>query len=329
MSEGLTSRQAYVALGAFAVSLILLVGVLPYAGGYVDYRMTMWNILKMHWFSSEFTTWQYGIMVPPVVAWLVWSKRAALAQLPAPGSWWGLGLMTVALLIYYAGYRAVNYYLGFFSVQLFTAGVILWTLGVRQMRVLVFPWLVMGTMWPLVFLEDLLGFPLRMISHQGVAAVLELLRAPVTAEGSTFISASPGEAPGSWMTLQVEGKCSGMNTLFALMFAALLYGYFTQKRFWPRVLVLALSIPLAILGNMVRIGLLIAGCAVLGQDTAVGDVEVETTTFHFFAGLAVFVVAFLGLQSVPSLLRTGKGRKEQPLFKTHTVAMPTSPSKAR
>jgi exosortase/archaeosortase family protein len=162
-------------------------------------------------------------------------------------------------------------------------------------------------MWPLLFLEEQLSFRLRLLSHHGVATVLSWLHAPVVAEGTTFLSATPGQKTGSWMTLQVEGKCSGMNTLFALMFAALLYSYHAQQTFWRRALLFSFSIPLAILGNMLRIGILIAGCAVLGQETAVGDEQMEMSPFHLLAGLAVFVVAYLGLQWISALMDRWNG----------------------
>ena len=102
------------------------------------------------------------------------------------------------------------------------------------------------------------------------------------------------------MTLKIDGPCSGMNTLFALMFIALLFAHHQQPTLVRRSLLFALSIPLAIIGNMVRIGMLIAGCRLFGQDFAVGNHENEMSSFHLLAGLAVFVVAFIGLQTASS-----------------------------
>ena len=100
------------------------------------------------------------------------------------------------------------------------------------------------------------------------------------------------------MTLKVDGPCSGMNTLFALMFVALLFSHHQQPTFLRRALLFALSIPLAIVGNMVRIVVLILGCAAFGQDFAVGNDQTEMSGYHLLSGLLVFVVAFDGLQAV-------------------------------
>jgi exosortase/archaeosortase family protein len=121
------------------------------------------------------------------------------------------------------------------------------------------------------------------------------------------------------MTLQVEGKCSGMNTLFALMFAALLFSYQAQKTFWKRAVLFSFSIPLAVLGNMVRIGLLMGGCALFGQDFAVGNEEQEMSSYHFLAGLIVFVVAYLGLQFISRWMDSRDRSRPQAVVRTRQV----------
>ena len=283
---------------SIALSLALLIVVLPYAAGYSDYRKTLLQLMMVHWFSPELTTWQYGVLVPPVVVWLIWNQRCRFAPLPVNGHWIGLALMLVGLASYWVGYKASNYYFGYLAVQLFVAGAIVWGLGIIWMRALIFPWIVFGMMWPLRFLEDRLGFPMRMLSQDGVMAIARALNLPITAEGTTLLSASANQPPGSWMTLQVEGQCSGMNTLFALMFASLIYSYHAQRSFWRRTALFLCSIPLALLGNVIRIWVLIAGCAMFSQQIAVGNEEIEMTSYHLAAGLLVFLVAMEGLRQI-------------------------------
>lgn len=280
-----------------AAALLLLVVIVPYAGGYEETRKTLIGILMDRWFASESTTWQYGAIVPFVVAWLIWRKREILMNTKISGSAMGLAVIIASMGSYFVGYKANNYYFGYLAIQLFVLGAVVWQFGWSWMRQLTFPWIVLGTAWPLYFLEDRLGFPLRMLSTQGVMAVVKLLHLPVVAEGTSLFSASSGAAIGSWMTLKVDGPCSGMNTLFALMFIALLFAHHQQPTLMRRSLLFMLSIPLAILGNMVRIGMLIGGCRLFGQDFAVGNHENEMSSYHLLAGLAVFVVAFVGLQA--------------------------------
>jgi len=302
MKTSASPSLSKVAFGLLALAAVMLIIVVPYAGGYADARKSILGLLMDRWFASESTTWQYGALVPFTVAWLVWRRRASLATILPEGSWTGLPILLLSMFSYFVGYRANNYYFGYLSIQLFALGAVVWMLGWRWMRALAFPWLVLGTAWPLYFLEDRLGFPLRLISTEGVMAIVHLLHLPVLAEGTSLFSASPGSEIGSWMTLKVDGPCSGMNALFALMFVALLYAHHQQPTQLRRALLFACSIPLAILGNMVRIGVLIGGCALFGQDFAVGNEQNEMSSFHLAAGLLVFVVAFAGLQQISRLV---------------------------
>lgn len=314
------------ALAMWAAALVVIVGVLPYAGGYEAFRLPMARILWGRWFDSHNTTWQYGVLVPVAVGWLVWRKRAELVQLPVGGSALGLPVMLFALASYYVGYKANNYYFGFLGVQMFVLGSVMWLLGLKWTRALIFPWMVLGTMWPLVFLEDRLGFPMRLLSTEGVMAGAKLLQAPIVAQGTAIFSATAGQETGAWMTLKVDGPCSGMNTLFALMFVALLFSYVQQPTFARRALLFALSIPLALLGNMVRIALLIVGCAAFGQDFAVGNDQTEMSAYHLLAGLMVFVVAFAGLQAASQLLNRWCGKPRRTVTTTSAGTREMNPA---
>ena len=314
--------KRYAPLLLLAVATLLLMCALPYAAGYGDYRKTILRILIERWFDGHDTTWQYGALVPFAVGWLVWRQRQRLAAQPVRVGWLGLPLMLLALFSYFVGYKANSYYFGFAALQLFVGSAVIWLFGWSWMRLLAFPWLILGMMWPLVFLEDRLGFPLRLISVKGIEWLVSATHLPVVAQGTALLSASKGEAVGSWMQLQVEGPCSGMNTLFALMFIAALFSHHTQPTNARRWLLFTLSIPLAILGNMVRIGVLIIGCRWLGQEVAVGHEQNDMTTYHLLAGLLVFIVAFLGLQAVSSCMHRRWPRKPKPWTTTVSESEP-------
>lgn len=290
------SRQDVVGLVLAGIALVTLLAMLPYAAGYAEYRKTIARILWDRWFDAQSTTWQYGVLVGPTVGWLVWRRRTEIAAMKPMGSWWGLPIIIFGLACYYVGYKANSYYFGFAALQSFMLGSVLWLLGWRLLQLLAFPWIMLAFAWPMIFLEDRFGFPLRMWSTNGVMTVARLLGAPIRSEGTSLFSASAGQDIGAWMTLSVDGPCSGMNTLFALMFVGALVSYFSQRCLWRRVLLFACTIPLAVVGNMLRIGLLIVGCAVFGQDFAVGNQGNDMTTYHLLSGLSVFPVLVIGLQ---------------------------------
>lgn len=282
---------------------LLLLAVLPYAAGYGSFRRTLLQTMMDAWFDSQDSTWQHGALVPLIVGYLVWLKRAVLAAIPARPSGWGLGIVILALACYYVGYKANNHYFGALAIQLLLMGATVWLQGWTYFRRLLFPWCLLVFMWPARFLEDTLGFQLRFVMVRCVAAVLQWVHAPIWKDGTTFWSAPVnGQAEGAWLKLNVDGPCSGMRTLFALMLVSALFAYFRQQTWTRRLALFACSIPLAILGNMVRLFLLIGGSALMGQAVAVGNEETEVTTFHFLAGVAVFVVAVAGMQGISALM---------------------------
>jgi len=299
-----------VSLALLAVAALLLLCALPYAAGYGDYRKTILRILIERWFDGHDTTWQDGALVPFAVGWLVWRRRQCLAEQPVRAGWMGLPLMLLALFSYFCRLtRPTVITLALPQVQFFVAGAVIWLFGWSWMRRLAFPWLILGMMWPLVFLEDRLGFPLRLISVKGIEWLASVTHLPVIAQGTALLSASKGEAVGSWMQLQVEGPCSGMNTLLCpYVHRRSVQSSHTAHESAPLVGVYA-EHSAGDPGQHGAYRRADPGLPRAGQEVAVGHEQNDMTTYHLLAGLLVFVVAFLGLQAVSSWMHRWWPRK--------------------
>jgi exosortase len=288
-----------ISLALLGATILAIVCWQPFAAGYASERKTLFTYFLQEWGDP---TWQHGALVPLIVGYLVWLRRKALAALPLQPSAWGLPLLSVAMLSYFIGFRANNFYFGMIALQLGLAGGILWMLGWGHLRLLFFAWCVLAFAWPLRFLEDTLGFQLRIIMVQSVAATLHFLHLPIIRDGTSLLSVGADGTPTEWLKLNVDGPCSGMRSLFALMFVSMLFSYFSQSTILRRLLLFVTSIPLAIAGNMVRIFMLIGGTAMFGQKFAVGDEQNEMSTYHFFSGIVVFIVAVAGLRVVSKVI---------------------------
>lgn len=291
-----------VLFGVVAVALAVMVVWQPYDAGYGDFRRTLAQTLMIYWRDP---TWQHGALAPLIACWLVWRDRSFLAALPVRGSAWGLPLLLAAVFFYYAGFKANNFYFGVAAIQLYVAGAVLWVLGWKQAWRMLFPWLILCFTWPLLFLEDTIAFRLRLLMVKATSWVLQMVGVPAIVDGTALLSAADeatGRGAGEVFSLKVDGPCSGMRSLFALMMVSALFSYFRQPT-WPRQLVLfAMSVPLAVVANLCRLLILLAASAVFGQDFAVGNEEKEVSTFHFASGLAVFGVALLGLEAASTLM---------------------------
>ncbi len=288
-----------VLLGAAA---LLLVAVLPYSAGYGHYRRTLLQTLLKHWSDPA---WQHGALAVPIVGYLMWRLRGALAKIPVQPSLAGVALMILAGLSYYAGYKAHLVYFGFGGLQMFAAGAVMWLFGWERMKACVFPWLMLTFAWPLLFLDESLAFHLRLLMVACAGGVLDLLGVDVIREGTALVSApqpAGGIEAGAIFRMNIDAPCSGMRSLFALMMVSALFAYHRQRVLWKRWLLFLCSLPLAVVANMTRIFLLIAASAVFGQEFAVGDAEKEVSTFHFVSGIVVFIVALGGLELISMLL---------------------------
>ena len=138
------------ALGMLGLTLLLLIVLQPFAAGYGNHRLTIGEELMLRWKDP---TWQHGALAPLIALWLIWTRRADLAKLPCDS--WRPGWLVIlgACLLYFAGYKANNFYLGAAGIQFLLAGWTLTVLGRQAARHLIFPWLLLIFMWPLVFLE--------------------------------------------------------------------------------------------------------------------------------------------------------------------------------
>lgn len=315
--------SAWIALALLAASVVLLLAMQPYAAGYGSFRYTILSELLMQWKDA---TWQHGALMPLIVGWLVWRRREDVARLPESSSRWGLVLVIFALLFYLAGFRANSFYCGYLSVMTLLAGASLWLQGMARSRVLLFAWLMLGFMWPLPFLEESIGYKMRLIMVQTTGFVLNTVGVDALVSGTALQSMpdpGTGRKAGELFSVGIAAPCSGMRSLFALLVVGALFSYFRQRAMWRRALLFSTIIPVAIVANMVRILVLIFAAMLFGQRWAIGDVEKEVSAFHEITGIVVFLVALLLLQGISWLLNracSGQGFKRARVVSRQVVS---------
>ncbi len=310
-----------VALWGLPVVLGLLFGVWPYQQWEFGKRMSILSGWA-RW-VSKYADWQFCLVVPFLVGWLVWLRRDELRKLPWKGDWLGALPLIAGLFLYWLGYKADTGYPGFLAVQFVLAGLILIVAGRSWMRVLFFAWLFLFFTWPMQPLEDSVASPLRPRTAAMAATLLNLIGVPAVNEGSALQSApdaSRGIEIGSVFSLDVDAKCSGINSLFALMMISALLGYLALKQPRSRLILFICAVPLAVAGNVARLLLLVAGTMTFGSDFAVGrhiGDHQEMSPYHTFAGFAVFGVALTGMFALCWLF---EGREMKNNLKRHGTA---------
>ena len=305
LTESHPSKAAVwsISLSALAIGLVVgvLYGLFPYSAGYNDTRSSIFVLASGLWKLED---WQHCGLVPIGVAVLIFLDRKKLAALPARGSWIGLPVIVFALFVFWFGYQADIVYFGYLSMQAMLAGLVLFLFGWRWMKALAFPWLFLVFMWPLLFLDNIVAFPLRLaMSHSSVEA-LNLLGMRSVLSGTGILSAPDaltGKPMGAVFSVDVANPCSGIRSLFALMMVSALYGHFSVEGWWRKWVLFLASIPLAVIGNLFRILILTFGTVAFGPRIAIGSLK-DPSFFHMLAGYVVYAVAIAGMLGVSWLL---------------------------
>ncbi len=232
--------------------------------------------------------YSHGFLIPLISGYLVWERKEALAELKAVPCNWGLLLIIFGLCALVVGTAGAEFFTMRFSFILVLAGLILFSLGKDFFMVLFFPLAFLIFMVPLPYLiYDSIAFPLKLFAAKVATHSLQLLDVPILREGNIIILPST--------TLEVADACSGIRSLISLISLAVVYAYFSQKVFWGRAVVVAFSLPIAIAANSLRI-------VITGLLAHYVSAELAEGFFHEFSGWLVFVVAFMMLFALGTLV---------------------------
>ena len=108
-------------------------------------------------------------------------------------------------------------------------------------------------------------------------------------------------SPTGAFSIDVAEPCSGMRSLFAMMALTAGYAYFTQPTWIRRGLLFALSIPIAIIGNVSRIFSIVFVAATCSSDFATGF-------YHDYSGYVVFLVSVFLMVAAGGFMTKGVER---------------------
>lgn len=221
--------------------------------------------------------YSYGLLIIPFSCFLIWCKRRALKQLPIRPSCWGYVAIILAMAVLVIGSLGAEVFLSRSSFVLLLCGMVLYFGGWDWLRALAFPLGVLFIMIPLpAIVFNQITVPLQFLSSRLATWLLTFSGVPVLREGNIIRLPT--------MSLEVAQACSGIRSLISLVALAIIYGYLMERALWKRLLLVAVSVPIAVLTNAVRImgtGLMVEYWS---RRMAAGY-------FHEFSGWLLFVVA--------------------------------------
>ncbi|MBL8037093.1 MAG: VPLPA-CTERM-specific exosortase XrtD [Nitrospira sp.] len=222
----------------------------------------------------------HGLFIPLISLYMIWLRWPELKIVEHRGAWWGLLLLAAGVFVYLVGEFAAMYAVVQVSLWLVLVGLFVCAIGLSGVRIMAFPlaYLLVAIPWP-TFLQGELSNRLQLWSSALGVGFLHAVGITAYREGNV-IDLGPTQ-------LQVVEACSGLRYLFPLTALTLLAAYLYRESLWKRVVLVVSSIPISILLNGFRIGVIGVLVGAYGQSAAEGFT-------HFFEGW-IFFVASLAL----------------------------------
>jgi exosortase len=248
------------------------------------YKTMIVHVTSM--FNEPLESMSHGWLVPLVSIYAVWIQRGKLRKAATYPSWTGLIFTFLSLIVYWFGCRG-----GQSRIEQFSLIGLLWSVpfafwGWEVARLLIFPVGYMLFSVPLSSFLDFFTVTLRLLSTTIVCGFMNGVGYDVQRVGNALFSRMP-DAP---FALDVADGCSGIESFFAVMALTAAYAWLKQKTLLQKIILFFFAIPVAVIGNSVR---LISDCLVavnFGQD-AVGGY------YHDYSGFAIaFLNVFLVVQ---------------------------------
>jgi exosortase D (VPLPA-CTERM-specific) len=262
------------------------------------------NVMVSSWSADEYS---HSYLLPFISLFFAWQKRSELLATEPRPIWSGLLVVTLGLLVYLMGELGTLYALIQYSFLVILAGFMISLLGWKGFRILLVPYTILFFMVPLpVFLYNNLSAQLQLISSQIGVEVIRLFGISVFLEGNVI---DLGE-----YKLQVVEACSGLRYLFPLTALGFISAYIFKGAFWKKAVLFLSTIPITVLMNSFRIGVIGVLVEYWGQSMAEGFLHDFEGWFVFMACAAVLVVEMWILTKI--------GKDKMPLREAFALEMP-------
>jgi len=254
-------------------------------------------------FSDIARTWLtqryagHGVFVPAFSLFRVlwdWERIRAAAGRPNAA---GIPVIFLSLATLAVGRWSGSLLVQNLSLVTALAGGILWACGEKCLRAVAFPVAFLLFMVPLPnAIAEWLTLRLQVLAATLAGVALTLFDFPFEQSGADIALPTT--------TIHVAETCNGLRFLTALVVVTIAFAYISQRTLFRGVLLVASTIPIAILANAVRVTTIVAGVYYIGPQVTGSDIHEsllnEDTIAAAVLGLTLIPVAALGL-----LLRRG------------------------
>jgi len=275
--------------GFFLVLLVAWLALFQFLGnsilGYVDtHSLFAWLNESYNSPNEVSQNDAHGNFIPFLVLGLLWWKRKdwleAQLRLWLPA----LAIVLVAILVHVMGYSLQVPQISVVALFLGIYGLTGLAWGPQWLVRTFFPFFLFAFSVPLGNHTDFITFRLRLLVCQLVEFICrDLLVIPVLREGTMLFDAT------RTYQYDVAAPCSGIRSLIAIFLLSTSYAFIVFRPWWKRILLILMTFPFAVLGNLIRMLCIILAAEIGGQSA--GNYVHESGFFS----LLPYVPAILGV----------------------------------
>ncbi|MCU1382252.1 MAG: epsH [Acidobacteria bacterium] len=254
------------------------------------YAATLRGVVT-EWLSSADAS--YGVVLAAVALIVIWRRRAtfAAARDPHATAIPGAAALLAGLSVYLIGQLGADVFLTRVSFVLVLCGVIWFVAGGRALRTIAAPlvFLLMAVPLPALVVNTI-TLPLQLVASRIGEATLTAAGVAVFRDGNLL------ELPST--TLEVAEACSGLRSIVSLAAIGALLAW-TEPRWRRRALLVAATLPLAIVMNGLRI-------AATGLASETWGARAAADPWHTLSGWITFLLSVAALVQLQRALPKGR-----------------------
>lgn len=231
-------------------------------------------------------SWSHGFLIPLFSLYFLSQHKSNILSLKMKTDYLGLFLL-IACLVFYP-LNIVHFKVAYFQPLTAIAAIGACVLFFGGWKLIRFTWL------PVVYLIFAVPLPGRFQTQ--LTMPLRLLAAKVSAATLNFVSGMEATARGAVIDVIYNGKpldppldvaeaCSGMRLLMAFVALGVAMAYLHYRPVWQRGVLLASTIPIAVICNIVRV-------TITGFIYILGDPKYAKGIYHDGLGMLMLPLAF-------------------------------------
>ncbi|MHC4332010.1 MAG: exosortase/archaeosortase family protein, partial [Planctomycetota bacterium] len=254
-----------------ASCLVLVTFLWSYQSGLAD----LWELWRI---SDEYSS---GLLVPFLAVYILWSRRSEIARCPIKPSLWGLGAFVAAQVVRLLGLFLMYSSAERLSIVMSVGALVLLLLGWQFFKKVSPILLFLCLMLPLPnLIQHYVGLHLQRYATASAVFCLEVIGYEVVREGNIIHIGNASVA--------VAEACNGLRMITAFLVISGLVILLVRRALWEKLVILASSLPIALMCNTIRL-------AVTAMFFTVLEGERWEKIFHDFGGYAMMPLALAAI----------------------------------